>query len=291
MPDHVTVVQPTYHDSQSSYQEQSYYTQSSTPSHTSYEVRHGAGTGAEPSAESSRKLFCLLLKIMTGGCGTLLIILAILCLGINYARIFSFDSTIGDNTALYTSPPISIPWAEEFIINGNASSKDGFYVQLSTDTYPSGSDSQPPIVRMCIPNMPPQLSASAQALIPPSTDYDSPFQLGSCGYSGSAQLSRGIPLCSLPTIYLQVLSTSTLPQSFDVEIYYDYCNSDVEDCVCPYGIGVASFVVILVVLLVIVGCISCCLCCCGIVFWIACGAITIADCGSKRSSQEISPLI
>merc|ERR1712137_835230 len=74
------------------------------------------------------------------------------------------------------------------------------------------------------------------------SQYDGAFEIQEC-VGATALMQGGVGMCTTGDIYVAVYGDN---EPFTLEVYYDYCHSDVEDCYCDY-VGI-YFLLILVFL-------------------------------------------
>ena len=211
-------------------------------------------------------------------CGAIFLLIAIM-FGISTLTIGDSFSDFDVDTSVYDANKYDIPFQRLYSVNGTAT-EAGFFLTLEASTVAEDLSK----MRMCFRRS--NATGVAQAIIPYTEyEYDGAFEIQEC-IGATALMQGGVGMCTTGDIYVAVYGDN---EPFTLEVYYDYCHSDVEDCYCDY-VGI-YFLLLLVflfsfgIVLVCICCSCCNTCCCCCLF----GLVTFIDM-ANRSRPEARPL-
>jgi len=235
------------------------------------------------SSKAPRSPLVVILQCSFCVCG--IIFLLIGCsFGISALTFGSAFTDVSVDTSAYDSNSYMIPFQQSYTVNGTATSEGALFTLEAAAMVEDLSK-----MRMCFSKSSTgsNVTGVAQAIIPYSDyQYDGAYEIQKC-IGISAAGDGGVGMCSTGDIYVAVYGNN---EPFTLDIFYDYCHTDIEDCYCDY---VAIYLIIIMVFLFSVGvtiCCFCCACCNTCCCWGLCALTTLID-SANRSRAEARPLV
>jgi len=257
------------------YGEQTEPRQQQQQQHHHHEHQHSSKAPRNPLVVTLQCIFC--------GCGILFLVIG-MTFGISALTFGSAFSDADVDTSEYEANSYSIPFQQSYTVNGTAK-PEGIFLTLEAAAMVDDLSK----MRLCFSKTATgsNVTGVAQAIIPyTSYEYDGAYDIQKCvGFSAAGD--GGVGMCSTGEIYVAVYGNN---EAFTLDIYYDYCHTDIEDCYCDY---VVIYLIVLMVFLFSVGvtiCCFCCACCNTCCCWGLCALTTVIDASSRRRA-EVRPLV
>ena len=154
-------------------------------------------------------------------------------------------------------PTVTIAWGSPKTVVEATNSDEAYQFRVSLDNLPSqleNNGTQTAKLRMCLEQSTSTLTGDAQALVPKAI-YDSGFgyTITQCSEEG-AKFADGIAVNTKATVYIE-LTTTVDHEEFAVNLYFDLCDANKENCDVEYTEPYSHYMVYVMILYGL-----CCIC-------------------------------